>query len=96
MLRSYLAIGPVVARPASDGSHPVHFRSQLSRPRRRKTSELGDPFLPAPFARMRWRLSHRSIIGMTRSLEFSLPFLLPGLHSAHGEIFHTLAFHSAG
>ena len=48
MLRSYLAIGPVVARPASDGSHPVHFRSQLSRPAAGKTSELSPLYSARP------------------------------------------------
>ena len=50
MLRLWLAIGPVVARPASDGSRPVQFRSQLSRPTVGNRRNLATPFRPAPFA----------------------------------------------
>ena len=49
MLRSYLVIGPVVARPASDGSRPVQFRSQLSRPAVGNRRNFATPFLPIPF-----------------------------------------------
>jgi hypothetical protein len=70
MLRSYLAIGPVVARPANDGSRPVQFRSQLSRPAAGKRRNLATPFRPASLRRERWRLSHRSIIGTTKRLSY--------------------------
>ena len=51
MLRSYLAIDPAVARPASEGSRPVQFRSQLSRPAAGKRRNLAIPFRPAPLAK---------------------------------------------
>ena len=68
MLRKSLAIGPVVARPASDGSRPVQFRSQLSRPAAGKRRNLATPFPPGTLRRTGWRLSHRSIIGTTKPL----------------------------
>lgn len=45
-----LAVGPVLARPASDGSRPVQFGSRLSHPDAGKRQSLAIPFRPATFA----------------------------------------------
>ena len=80
MLRLYLAIDPVVARPASDGSRPVQFRSQLSRPTAGKRWSLATPFRPTPFAGWGGISATGRSSARPRAWNHVIFFLLLGLH----------------